>query len=141
MMNEAYRPMKLRPENDNDGPMTVDEADIARRETEMSFAVAEELLKHYPGHPWTVKVKLWRDENRTLPGGAMISIPVLMPEGKGYNIPLLMLRDANSFVRNIKEAGGHILERYQLPRSGVNFDRLLAVKPTRRLTFRDKVPA
>jgi hypothetical protein len=133
--------MKLRPENDNDGPMTVDEAEIARQETEMAFAIAEELLKHYPGHPWTVKVKKWANPQRTILGGAMVSIPVLMPEGSGYNIPLVLLRDAHSFVRNVKKAGGEILERYQLPRSGVSFDRLLAIKPTRRLTYKDKVPA
>lgn len=142
-MNEAYRPMKLRPDNDNDSPLDLDavEADIARRETEMSFAVAEELLKWYPGHPWTVKVKLWMNPQRTIPGGAGISLPVLMPEGKNYNIPLVMLRDATSFTKHIREAGGHILERYQLPRSGMNFDRFLSIKPSRRISWREKMPA
>jgi len=140
-MNEAYRPMNIRADN-GEAPKTVEEAEVRRREEAMAFSVAEELLRWYPGHPWQVDVTLFTvhlGEKR--PGGVQIKLPVVMPPGKGYNIPLGLLRDANSFTKYVREAGGNILERYQIPRGGCSFDHLLAARPSRRLTWKDQVPA
>lgn len=139
-MREAYRPMKLSAENDNI-VHTADDARVTEIENRKAVAIAEELLRWYPGHPWHVRCKLWANVDRTIPGGVLISLPAIMPPNKGYNIPLAHLTTAAEFTARIRNAGGEILERYKLPRSGCSFDHLLAARPKRTLSYKDKVPA
>ena len=135
---EARREMKRMYGFDETGPH---DAEKIRAEQAIAYFVADELLRHYPGHPWQVDCTLYTmHRGEKLPGAIQIKLPVIMPEGKSYNIPLRMLRDHNTICALIKRAGGELLERYRLPRSGCSFDHLLAVRPRARLDHTHRVP-
>ncbi len=77
-------------------------------EVETCKRIASVLEHHYPGHPWAVAVNA--DQ-----GLAIISIPDLLGPNWGFNIHLDKLDD-----KIVMEAGGHILERFKIARSGMD---------------------
>jgi hypothetical protein len=63
---------------------------------------------HYPGHPWGVEVNIEQ-------GYAKISIPDLLGPNWGYIVHLDKMSD-----KLVIEAGGHILERFKMPRNRID---------------------
>lgn len=88
------------------------EEDIhAQHDLDLSRRIGEVLERHYPGHFFLVEV-----DSRG--GIAHISIPILT-ENWRYNIPLPLLHGDPS-MRMVVKAGGEILERWRIPRSGLD---------------------
>ena len=102
-----------------------------RREMAWSKKIAEVLQRYYPGYVWAVRVQI-----DSLNYGAAVSLPALMPPARWYSIPLRMVKCANDLDRVVKEAGGHILERYRIPRSGIKIDRFLEAEAPRLIQSR-----
>lgn len=75
--------------------------------------IGERLQYWYPGHPWAVEV-----EHRG--GVAKIGIPALMGSLAWYVIHLTTIWSDPS-LKCVREAGGHILERYRLPRNRYDY--------------------
>ena len=73
--------------------------------------IARILFEHYPGHPWSVEVHAEQ-------GYAFITIPPLLGATWGY---ILHLDKIGTDPKPIIEAGGHLLERFRIPRSAINF--------------------
>jgi hypothetical protein len=72
--------------------------------------IARILFDHYPGHPWSVEVDAEQ-------GYAFITIPPLLGANWGY---ILHLDKLGVGPEPIIEAGGHLLERFRIPRSTVD---------------------
>ena len=105
---------------------TLDLSDPAQRaihETEISIAMmATEILQtYYPGHRFHVAVDC-KNKN-PLYHGMMIRIPMFQPFRKPYIIPVRRFLSASVSERQqlLLRAGGEILERFDIPRSNVNF--------------------
>jgi hypothetical protein len=89
--------------------------DITAKEIEASKQIGRVLADRYPGYMWSVEVHL-----RGAFRGAKISLPILIGPSKGYVIPSRFLMSEGSATRAIIRAGGEILERFNVPRSGIN---------------------
>lgn len=81
-------------------------------EVTLCKAIGRVLYSHYPGHPWAVEVMA--DQ-----GIAKITIPPLLGVNWGYILHLDKL-DSDAGMKSVIEAGGHILERFNIPRSTIN---------------------
>lgn len=79
-------------------------------ELTVAKAIGRILQAHYPGHPWFVEVMA--DQ-----GVAKITIPPLLGMNWGY---ILHLDKIGASPRPVIEAGGHILERFNIPRSTID---------------------
>lgn len=79
-------------------------------EVTLCKAIGRILYSHYPGHPWSVEVMA--DQ-----GIAKITIPPLLGVNWGY---ILHLDKLTASPKPIIEAGGHILERFNIPRSTID---------------------
>lgn len=126
MFHEAQRPMKMQREGNLDG-VSARDAQIARQAVEAEIGIAtkigEALQFYYPGHMWKVECELEK-------GWVLVSLPVIMPPSKRYVIYLEKLMDGpNAVLRWAKESGGHILELFNIPRSGIDFAHLAAARP------------
>ncbi len=97
-------------------------ADVA-----MAKSIGELLTLHYAGHPWFAMV----DSHQ---GVATIAIPALMKNFR-YIIPLQLLTD-----KAVIEAGGHILERFKIPRSTIDFGAFHKAFDLRVLKERQDMP-
>lgn len=74
----------------------------------MAKVMAEQLMKHYPGHLWAVQY-----ESST----GMATILNLMLSGKwGYQLRIPAIYSASAFEADVKRAGGEILERFRMAR-------------------------
>jgi hypothetical protein len=91
--------------------------DSAYAEFDMTLAreAGLTLHNHYRGHLWSVEV-----DSRQ--GVCFITIPILLGNWK-YIIPLKMLNPAM-----VIKAGGEILERFNLPRSRIDFASFLEAR-------------
>ena len=78
----------------------------------MCKEVMRVLLDHYPGYAWAVTTDYAQ-------GYIGISLPALMGPTFKYVIFIDHISDANSMDRELKKAGGEILERFQLSRRGL----------------------
>ena len=107
-------------------------AQHAQADMAMAEKIGETLFSHYPGHVWQVHV-----DSRQ--GVALIKLAVLMRGGWKY---ILKLSDLNGDpgMRCVIRAGGEILERFDIPRSGFDLSRFLAAKPRAIERPRDVVP-
>lgn len=110
-----------------------------QQETEMRIAkrIGDVLYAAYPGHLWAVKVHL---DQKT--AGAQISLPVLMGAATCYAMPLTaLLSSPNDLERVVREAGGHILERFRIPRSGIDVAAFLHAREHLSIkSSRDRMP-
>lgn len=84
-----------------------EEADRQAADLTTTKWVGEVLHSHYRGHFWSVEVS-------SVQGVCLIGIPVLLGNWK-YIIKLRHLT-----AKTVIEAGGHILERFKIPRSSLD---------------------
>src|SRR5208337_5067342 len=87
---------------------------MAGAEIELAKQISELLFSHYAGYMWHVEADM---TNR--PYGVKIALPVLMPVGKHYVIPIRLLVTHEDTIKYTVRAGGEILERYKIPRTGI----------------------
>lgn len=85
-------------------------------ELTMCKGIGRLLEFHYPGHPWAVEVNVKQ-------GYAKISIPDLLGPNWGYVILLNGMTD-----KAVIEAGGHILERFKMPRNKIDVAAYLSLE-------------
>jgi hypothetical protein len=107
-------------------------------QAEMHFAklIGDCLYKAYPGYLWAVVVQIDKKN-----AGAQIKLPVLMGGATCYSLPLTTILSAGDLERRVKEAGGHILERFRIPRSGMDVAAFLHARDTMQIkTSRDRMP-
>ena len=93
--------------------------EIHRREMEVARAVMTVLQQHYPGHPWAVRV-----DAKGKYKAVMIKLPAIMRAQDHYVLPfpLLLGGTIGDFNRRVIAAGGEIMERFNIPRSGFRED-------------------
>ena len=84
----------------------------------LADAIMNTLQQHYPGHPWFVEVSHHRNV-----GIAKIKLPGFTD----YSF-ILKIRDlvSDPGLKSVVAAGGQFLERYRLPRSGIDYASYLA---------------
>lgn len=105
-------------------------------EVTMCKAIYRILAAHYPGHPWAVEVMA--DQ-----GVATITIPPLLGANWAY---VLHLDKLGSSPQPVIEAGGHILERFHIPRSTIDIAAYVAAEEkvpligNFRSSHRSKIP-
>ena len=84
---------------------------------DLCIAVGEDLMKHYPGHPWVVGVNLDA-------GSIVIDLAYEKPpavRNMAYLLHPSTLMAANGHHR-VMQAGGELLERFGLPTSAARPD-------------------
>lgn len=79
--------------------------------------IADVLERHYPQHPWMVEVSHAQ-------GVAYISLPIIMRRNQRFVLHVDRLKSDPS-LRAVVRAGGEILERHNVPRSGFRLDHFL----------------
>jgi hypothetical protein len=79
--------------------------------------IAEVLERHYPSHPWMVEVTHAQ-------GVAYISLPIVMKRNQKFVLHTDRLK-SDPGLRAVVRAGGEILERHNVPRSGFRLDHFL----------------
>lgn len=89
-------------------------------ELALVMAVSEKLERHYPAHPWMVKVDMKQ-------GVVQISLPLVMPKTEVFVLHIDRLK-ADPNLDAVMRAGGTILEKYNIPRSGFRLDRFLEAR-------------
>lgn len=82
--------------------------------------IAETLERHYPSHPWMVEVSHAQ-------GVAYISLPIVMKRNRKFVLHTDRLK-ADPGLRAVVRAGGEILERHNVPRSGFRLDHFLRAR-------------
>ena len=99
------------------------QAEIHRREMSVASNVMNVLQRHYPGHPWMVRV-----DGKGAYKAALINLLAIMRPQDHYVIPIPVLLGGsiNDFRRLVINAGGEIMERFAIPRSGFIEDPFLA---------------
>lgn len=108
------------------------------REAEKMFCkkIGDALSRMYPGHLWAVKVHI-----DTKTAGASISLPILMGPSKVYAMPLTAIVGENDLLARVKQAGGEILERFKIPRAGLDVAAFLHARDTMQIrSSRDRMP-
>lgn len=105
--------------------------DKARADFFMTKQIAEKLEQHYPGYPWFVQVSSHQ-------GIAQIKIPILMGD-HAYVIHLTDLA-SDPGLGCVLEAGGQILERFEMPRAGFSEAEFIAAKAARLFSGASHVP-
>lgn len=100
-------------------PETMEEDRFAAQDMAMARLIGEVLHENYPGYPWRIRSNLAQ-------GVAQISIPILMGETGGYVLHINHLDTVSGAKKYVREAGGHILERYRIPRSTLDIAALMA---------------
>ena len=100
-------------------------AEIHRREMNVAKHVMDQLHRSYPNHPWAVRV-----DGKGLYKAVMVKLPAIMRPRDQYVLPMAALLNGTiaDFARMVDKAGGEILERYKIPRSGFTADAFLAAR-------------
>lgn len=121
----GHRESVYQEKNRKDG----DEA--ASREMALAYEAFRLLWSEYPGHFWATKVVKTDDR-----GGYIlcIQLKVLMDEARWFTIPNEKLGTLADLRKMVREAGGHILERFGLARGARNLDHFLDARQNKRLT-------
>ncbi len=83
----------------------------------MVNAISEVVERHYPGHPWFIKVMHAQ-------GVVLISIPLFMGATNQYVVKIHDLK-SDPGMRCVIRACGEILERYNIPRQRFDRDHFL----------------
>ena len=103
-------------------------------EMEIAKNITEILQHFYPGHFWMVHVDARQ-------GIAYLKIPTLMPKSHCYNIHLHRVSGPNDLARVVKQFGGEILERFNIPRSGIDIPAYCAARATKTLrSYKQAMP-
>lgn len=97
--------------------MEVDQ--FAARDMAMARLIAEVLHDEYPNYPWVV-------ESNIAQGIACIRMPAIMGQTGAYVLHIDHLSTVSGTRKYVREAGGHILERWNIPRSTFDLAALLA---------------
>lgn len=103
----------------------------ASREKALAMEAFRVLWEMYPGHFWATKVVKTDDRGGYL---LCVQLKVLMDETRWFTIPNEKLGTLQDLRKMVREAGGHILERFGLARGARNLDHFLDVRATKRLT-------
>lgn len=121
---------------------TVDLRDARARETavkemRLAKAIMEILNRAYPGHPWLVKV-----DAKGKTKAALIKLPAIMRAQDYYVLPLwfLLSGSLNDFEAKVRDAGGNLMERFNIPRSGFQEDPFQIARHARIRNPNAKVP-
>lgn len=92
------------------------------RDLDICREVMSELQRHYPNHNWHV-------EANAASGHVVIKLPYpdkMQKNGKfGVLLHLRSMDSASGFVKKILWAGGELLERFGLPRSGATVETVI----------------
>lgn len=108
--------------------------DHAAVEEHMKCTLFELLMSYYPGHFWMVDVCAVKQM-------ASIRIPHFMGNTLGFNIPITSIDSYPAAQKWAKLAGGEILERWRIPRSGVDFGAFLNARQNHRIVnVNDPIP-
>lgn len=91
-----------------------DNARVEAAEKAFGRDVMAILEKHYPTHFWYVGVDFKQ-------GIAHVRIPILMGPTAKYVLHLHRIANLPDLEKAVMEAGGHILERFDIPRAGLDF--------------------
>ena len=116
----AGRQIKVTGDHDETLDLTKPEnREIHKKEMAVARAVMTVLQEAYPGHPWAVRV-----DAKGKYKAAMIKLPAIMRSQDHYVLPLpkLLGGTIGDFKRLVIEAGGHIMERFRIPRAGFRED-------------------
>lgn len=98
-------------ENDRPDMPSPGEQFLARRVTEV-------LQQQYPGHPWACHV-----------GSGVVTVRNMLLRGDfGYYIHLARIATEDDFLRKVRLAGGEILERFALSRSGLKEQEVMTMR-------------
>ena len=108
--------------------------EYARRDLAVCAQIFRVLIEEYPGWYWQVLAD-------TVQGYATVKIGHLMNGNQAFILHLDRMTSPNDLEREVKRAGGELLERYGLPRRGFDLDCFLnASKKHVRLGRNDPVP-
>ena len=112
--------------------------ELHRREMNVARHVMAELQQAYPGHPWAVRV-----DGKGLAKAVLIKLPAIMRPRDHYVLPmpLLMRGSIGDFQRLVRHAGGELLERFNIPRSGFLVDPFLLARQLHLRAPGAKVPS
>lgn len=99
------------------GEPGVDADPHVARDLALTKRIAAVLEAHYPSHPWMIEVSHAQ-------GVAMISLPIIMRMNQKFVLHTDRLTSDPS-LRAVVRAGGEILERHNVPRSGFRLDHFL----------------
>ena len=113
-------------ESPDEGHIVAGNDDKIASEMAIAKNITEILQHFYPGHFWMVHVDARQ-------GIAYLKIPTLMPKSHCYNIHLHRVSGPNDLVRVVKHFGGEILERFNIPRSGIDVSSYCAAAATKTL--------
>ena len=104
--------------------------EAARREQAIAMEAFRVLWDLYPGHFWKTRVVKTDDF-----GGYIlcVQLAILMDEARWFTIPNEKLGTIADLRKMVKEAGGHILERFGLARGVRNLDCFLDARQNKRL--------
>jgi len=113
------------------------QAAIHRKEMNVARFVMAALQKHFPGHAWAVRV-----DAKGINKAVMVKLPAIMRPQDHYVIPLATLLGGSigDFDRLIMRAGGEIMERFKIPRSGFREDPFVLARNAHLLRPSAKVP-
>lgn len=89
----------------------------AARDLALTKRIAQVLERHYPSHPWMVEVSHAQ-------GVAFISLPIIMRRNQRFVLHTDRLA-SDPTLRSVVRAGGELLERHNVPRSGFRLDHFL----------------
>lgn len=93
--------------------------------------IAETLERHYPSHPWMVEVSHGQ-------GVAYISLPIVMRRNQKYVLHTNTLA-SDPGLRAVVRAGGEVLERHNVPRSGFRLDHFLHAREANPINQRRRL--
>lgn len=110
-MSNAWRPSV-----DFDPTGTDGRRDLGAKEIALAKEIGDILFSHYPGYLWAVHVDLHGKYK-----AATVQMPVLMPAAAKYVIPSRLFANYHELRMHVIRAGGEILERYKIPRTGLKF--------------------
>jgi hypothetical protein len=102
-------------------------------ETDMARKIATVLNFYYPGHAWEVTV-----DSRH--GGAQLRIAILMTGSQCFFMRFDDIATHNDFRKRVRDAGGELLERFNIPRAGFDLTAFIEAQPKAVLHINQRVP-
>lgn len=95
-----------------------DAPQITANEMLLAKEAAETLFTSFPGYLWGVNVE-----------GSLVNIRCINLSGQyGYTLHIPAIYSASEWKKNVRNAGGEILERYRQSRRGLNEQDVLQAK-------------
>lgn len=109
----------------------LEEDPYRRLDMAIAMRIGETLHQHYPNHLWEVRAD-------SAQGIATVKIPFLMGPTLCY---VLHLDKLDTDGRQVRDAGGEILERFKIPRSGIDLAAFVAASDKRVYLTHDPIPS